>query len=103
MKKFFGLIVLLAAVIFSSCNFNNSNKKGSVDFTIPIGEILAYKNEISEAENPIIQDEPETLTNLAAIVQIQGDKGYYKAQIKKTDIQDYKDNIYKQWSTEYWE
>ncbi len=103
MKKFFGLTVLLAAVIFSSCNFNGFYKKGSVDFAIPIGEILAYKNEISEAENPIIQDEPETLTNLGAIVQIKGDKGYYKALLKKTDIQDYKDNLYEQWSTEYWE
>lgn len=97
MKKCFGLIVLLAAVIFSSCNFNNSNKKGSVDFTIPIGEIIALRNEIqeepvTEKEDPDFSDEPEIENEYGEIyrflVQLKGNKGYH--QIKYEYLEDTK-------------
>jgi len=97
MKKFFGLIVLLAAVIFSSCNFNGFYKKGSVDFAIPVGEIIALRNEIqeepvTEKEDPDFSDEPEIENEYEEIyrflVQLKGNKGYH--QIRYEYLEDTK-------------
>lgn len=87
MKKFFGLTVLLVAALFVSCNFNNSNQKGSVDFTIPVGEIIALRNEIqeepvTEKEDPDFSDEPkignEYGETFGFLVQLKGNKGYHQ-------------------------
>ncbi len=98
MKKIFGLTVLLAAVLFSSCSFNNTHKKGSVDFSIPIGEILAYKNQISAREafdddEDETQEEPTNTVILTVLVQIKGNRGYYDAQMQKTDITDFVNSL----------
>ena len=98
MKKIFGLTVLLASVLFSSCSFNNTHKKGSVDFSIPIGEILAYKNQISAREafdddEDETQEEPTNTVILTVLVQIKGNRGYYDAQMQKTDITDFVNSL----------
>ncbi len=97
MKKFFGLTVLLVAALFVSCNFNNSNQKGSVDFTIPVGEIIALRNEIqeetvTEKEDPDFSDEPkignEYGETFGFLVQLKGNKGYH--QIRYEYLEDTK-------------
>ena len=97
MKKFFGLTVLLVAALFVSCNFNNSNQKGSVDFSIPVGEIIALRNEIqeepvTEKEDPDFSEEPvnenEYGETFGFLVQLKGNKGYH--QIRYEYLEDTK-------------
>lgn len=94
MKKFFGLTVLLVAALFVSCNFNNSNQKGSVDFSIPVGEIIALRNEIqeepvTEKEDPDFSDEPEIENEYGEtfgfLVQLKGNKGYHQIRYEYFD------------------
>lgn len=94
MKKFFGLTVLLVAALFVSCNFNNSNQKGSVDFSIPVGEIIALRNEIqeepvTEKEDPDFSDEPvnekEYGETFGFLVQLKGNKGYHQIRYEYLD------------------
>ena len=94
MKKFFGLTVLLVAALFVSCNFNNSNQKGSVDFTIPVGEIIALRNEIqeepvTEKEDPQSSEEPvnekEYGETFGFLVQLKGNKGYHQIRYEYLD------------------
>ena len=94
MKKIFGLTVLLAAVIFSSCSLDSFTKKGSVDFAIPIAEIVALRNEIEEEtvvekEEPQISDEPKTEQEYEEIfrflAQIKGNKGYHQIRYEYLD------------------
>ncbi len=97
MKKLFGLTVLLAAVLFSSCSFNNTRKKGSVDFSIPIGEIIALRNEIAEdaviekeydENQEEIESESEYKELYSFLVQIKGDKGYHEIRYEYLDDTD---------------
>lgn len=86
MKKFFGLTVLLVVALFTSCNFNNSSKKGAVDFVIPVGEIIALRNDIQEeaveTAEPQLSDELEVENEIEELfgflVQIKGNNGYHQ-------------------------
>lgn len=93
MKKFLGLTVLLLAVLFASCNFNDFNKKGSVDFSIPIADIVALRNEVSEPTD-ISPDPNQTETEqyiFDFLVQIKGSAGYYAARYEQLDDVNYQE------------
>lgn len=93
MKKFLGLTVLLLAVLFASCNFNNSNQKGSVDFSIPIADIVALRNEVSEPTD-ISPDPNQTEMEqyiFDFLVQIKGSAGYYAARYEQLDDVNYQE------------
>ena len=98
MKKFFALTVLLSAfllpaIFLTSCGFN-ANQKGTVDFSIPLADIVALKNEVytetdsvSESENKDDKNDFEQSEEayVHALVQIKGDGGVYRAKYKRVD------------------
>ena len=48
MKRFFGFFILMVAFVLASCGINDVPKeKASVDFSIPVADILAYHNRAS--------------------------------------------------------
>ena len=93
MKKFFGLTILLVAALFVSCNFNNSNQKGQVNFSIPIAEIIALRNdaiaEESEEDFTEVDDDgvivEENLMLYSFVVQIKGDGGFYAVKFEQLE------------------
>ena len=93
MKKIFGLTLLLTAILVCSCNFNGFNKKGQVNFSIPIAEIIALRNDAisEEVEDDFTKCNDETVIieeNLmlySFLVQIKGDGGFYAAKFEQLE------------------
>ncbi len=72
MKKFFGILSLFFCVILASCNFNNlSGKTGSLEFSIPLNDIIQMSRQTSNRSGG------GERSDLLCLVQVKGDKGYY--------------------------
>ena len=83
MKRLFVFCLLLLAFVFSSCNFNNTaRQKASVEFTIPVTDILALNN--NSARNSGLEGEGR-LTKI--LVQLKSDK-YYTSKLEIVNAED---------------
>ncbi|MCR4899692.1 MAG: hypothetical protein K5907_02635 [Treponema sp.] len=79
MKKFFGVLLLSVGFILASCGLNDfSGSNGELSFSISNDDLgkIAARNATGDSAQ----------AELTLIVQIQGSKGLYDRQIKKTVI-----------------
>lgn len=80
MKKFFGVLGLIFCVFLASCNFNNlSGKTGSLEFSIPVNEIIKVYNQNSARE--VALDFTDESFEAVYLMQLQGSKKYYKSEM----------------------
>ena len=76
MKKFFGIFVLFVAFVITSCGVNDVHQNASVEFSIPVADIITLRDETGAIDN----HNHEYIWKL--LVQIKGSKGYFAAKIK---------------------
>lgn len=83
MKKFFGVVGLIFCVFLASCNFNSlSNKTGSLEFSIPVNDIIKTYNQSSARTMYDFED----TVNAVCLIQVKGSKKYYKSKIESKTI-----------------
>ena len=80
MKKFFGIVGLIFCVFLASCNFSSlSNKTGSLEFSIPVNDIIKSYNQNAarSGDNEIGTDTFQAV----CLIQVKGSRSYYKSKI----------------------
>ena len=83
MKKFFGLIILAIALVLTSCGANDvAHEKASVEFSIPVADILALQNNVGSKAR---YGGNEETTFEKILVQIKSDK-YYESSLASIPI-----------------
>lgn len=102
MKKLFGFLTLFLCLLLTACNMNLlSDRSGSIDFSIPSKDIINAANNYAARSG---DDEPAA--SYTFLVQIKGNRNYYKYQVKTVilpDIPDFVQSPYQQinYSQEY--
>ena len=86
MKKFFGLCFLVIAFVLVSCGVNNAaSEKASVEFSIPVADILALKNNTSGiARNGGSSSGSSEVYKV--LVQLTGENGFYTSRLESVDF-----------------
>ena len=90
MKRFFGFFILMVAFVLASCGINDVPKeKASVDFSIPVADILAYNNRASrDAGDTTTGTDPQSEEQelMKILVQLYNSEGYHEYQLQTIDI-----------------
>ncbi len=90
MKRFFGFFILMVAFVLASCGINDVPKeKASVDFSIPVADILAYHNRASrDAGDNTTGTDPQTEEQklMKILVQLYNSEGYHEYQLQTIDF-----------------
>ncbi len=90
MKRFFGFFILMVAFVLASCGINDVPKeKASVDFSIPVADILAYHNRASrDAGDTTTGTDPQTEEQklLKILVQLYNSEDYHEYQLQTIDF-----------------
>ena len=82
MKKLFGILCVFLSVLLTACNVGLlSDRSGSIDFSIPAEDMVTLAENYS-ARSP--ENEPDG--SYIFLVQIKGDRGYYRYQTQTVKV-----------------
>ena len=74
MKKFFGVVGLIFCVFLASCSFNSlSNKTGTLEFSIPVNDIIKSYNQSAARSSTEIDFDTDSF-DAACLIQVKGSR-----------------------------
>ena len=94
MKKIFSLFILILSFALVSCGVNDlSHEKASVDFTIPVTNLILLRNSAVRSVETDENSIDEQTDIMKFVVQLVNENGYCNTQIRTVDLTNLADQL----------